>query len=75
MNRLENLLLPLIAVVIVGALLLEHATADTVRSTALWFGSFLAVFLVFGGLGRAMRKARAAKNAQRAPREDAGDET
>ncbi len=55
MTKLETLLIPIFLVVLVGALLLEKADAETVRRTAIGFGLGLALFLGVGFVIRYLR--------------------
>jgi hypothetical protein len=56
MSRLERLLIPIIAVVIVAAFLLEGASPSTVRVIAIIAGILLLVALVYGMIRRARKK-------------------
>jgi uncharacterized membrane protein YfcA len=58
MTKLEKLLIPLFAAVLIGALLLEDLSPDAVRRLALGFGAFLALFLVAGFVIRYVRHRR-----------------
>lgn len=60
MSRFERLLIPIIALVIIAALLLEEAGASAVRIVALSFGVLLCVALVIGMVHRAKKKLRTA---------------
>jgi hypothetical protein len=61
MTKLETLLIPIFLLVLVGALTLESADADTVRRAAIGFGLLLVVFL---GGGFVVRYARHRKMTQ-----------
>ncbi len=55
MTKLETLLIPIFLVVLVGALLLEKADAESVRRTAIGCGVGLVLFLGLGFVVRYLR--------------------
>ena len=64
MSRFERLLLPIIALVMIGAFLLESVDATGVRTIAITLGVIMVVAIVFGMYHRARKKLRAAQSAR-----------
>ena len=61
MQRFEALLIPIIALIVVGALLLERVDPATVRIVAIVIVTLLLVYLIYGSYRRAKKKVEAAR--------------
>lgn len=78
MTKLERLLIPLFLAVLIGALALEKADAETVRRLAQWTGVGLLAFLLLGFVARYARHRRMTallRDAERRAEEEAAKGT